>query len=107
MSQAKEQILDRIRRAVANAPQISYENIPREYYSADCPADNCLVLLEDRLEDYGCRVYGCAARDLADTVRLALNAAGKVSMLVATAVSRDWLPDGFTFIDDDDQSYLN
>jgi L-lactate dehydrogenase complex protein LldG len=114
MSSAKEQMLARIAHALADAaPRMAedrareYEALPRLYRrSGSMDAAARLSLFEDRLHDYNAVVYRCADADIAATVAKALQARGKRGLVIPPqSVPGPWLPDGFTFVRDENLTY--
>jgi len=113
MSAAKEEILQRIERALANAgPRMSedrareYEALPRLYrQSGEMDSASRLALFEDRLHDYNAVVYRCSAAGIAQTVAHALTAREKHRLIVPAGLSETWRPEGFTFVTDEGLSY--
>jgi L-lactate dehydrogenase complex protein LldG len=113
MSSAKDEILARIGRAVADTgPRMpedrarEYETLPRLYrQSGDLDGPARLALFEDRLHDYNAVVYRCAEPRIAETVAQALTARGKRGLVIPDGLPAAWLPDGFTFVRDEALSY--
>jgi len=92
---ARDEVLDRIRRARGDTP---VPPVAREYRTADGrPAGDpaLLDLLVDRLEDYQATVRRCAPEQIAATVGTAL-ASVEGSVLVAPGVPAAWRPDRAT-----------
>jgi L-lactate dehydrogenase complex protein LldG len=90
---ARDEVLDRIRRARGNAV---VPPVVRDYRTADGrPAGDpaLLDLLVDRLEDYKATVLRCASSDVAATVATALSAVSG-SVVLAPGLPADWRPDG-------------
>ena len=113
MSSAKEEILARIGRALADAaPRMpedrarEYERLPRDYRQAGgMNAAARLSLLEDRLHDYNAVVYRCAEPQIAQTVAQALEARAKRALVIPESLLPEWLPEGFTFVRDTGLNY--
>jgi len=90
---ARDEVLDRIRRARGNTP---VPPVARDYRTADGrPAGDpaLLDLLVDRLEDYKATVLRCAPGEVAATVGTALEPVSG-SVVVAPGVPAGWRPDG-------------
>ncbi|MGD0498220.1 MAG: LUD domain-containing protein [Bryobacteraceae bacterium] len=109
MSAAREEILDRIRRAVGARPadrMADYAAVPREYRQCGSldPAA-CLDLLADRLRDYEAGVYRCARADLPAMIAQAATARGKHRLLIPAGLPREWLPETLEFIADRPHDY--
>lgn len=100
MSDAKDTILQRIRGAVANSPPV--DTIERRYRQSD---KLNLDIFEDRLSDYGVRMYRCSKRDLTCAIQAALAKAGKARLLLPPGIPDDILPNGFVFERDKGTSY--
>jgi L-lactate dehydrogenase complex protein LldG len=105
MSEAREEILARVRAALADIPAAERPaDVPvaREYRRAgDRSPDQLIERLEDRLRDYGATVRHATA----DTVDAALTAACRESNLrrvvAPPAAAARWHPEGIELIEDD------
>jgi L-lactate dehydrogenase complex protein LldG len=100
MPDAKSLILDRIRAAVANTPPIEIPAV-----TVRSPSDVDLDLLEERLLDYGVRVYRCSRPELASTIAEAIAHAGRESLLIPPGLPAEILPADLVFKRDDGLSY--
>ena len=105
MSSARDEVLGRIRRALADRPVAP--EVPRTYRrSGDLDQAGCLDLLVDRLLDYKAAVRRCSPTQLVDTLFDALSARGTATVVVPPGLA--WqLPgaivdDGLTAADVDD-----
>jgi L-lactate dehydrogenase complex protein LldG len=109
MATAKQEILGRIRRAIAvtgAARESEYAAITRGYrQNGSLDEEGRLELLADRLHDYEAGVYPCAEPDLRDTIAQVLSTRGKHRLIVARDLPREWMPDGFEFVVDKELSY--
>ena len=113
MSSAKEEILARIGRSLADSgsrmPEDrarEYETLPRPYRQAGTlDLDARLALFEDRLHDYNAVVYRCTESQIAATIAQALEARDKRGLVIADGLPAVWLPPGFTFLRDEGLSY--
>ena len=109
MSDVREEMLSRIRAAVGAAArprEADYATIPRTYrQSASLDRHACVELFADRLVHYDAGVYRCGAGEVAATVGQALAARGRKRLIVPPGLSREWLPRGFEFLDDDRLSH--
>ncbi len=103
MTDSKDKILNRIRHAVAQSPSAA-DSIPRQYRQT---AEPDLQLFEDRLVDYGVRVYHCSPQQLPDTIRTALSAAGKNKLLIPSGLPSNILPADISFETDAHHSYAD
>jgi L-lactate dehydrogenase complex protein LldG len=95
MTSAKDAILTRIRAAVQSSP--SQDIIERRYRQADTVD---LHLLEERLIDYGVRVYHSTEEELRTTIATALTNADKRYVLIPRGFPMNLLPDNFEFVVD-------
>jgi L-lactate dehydrogenase complex protein LldG len=106
MSGAKEQILDRVRRAVAPVRgdrESEYNAIDRSSLQHGIlDADARLTLFEQRLIDYGALVVRCEESELAQTIARTLKARNTQSILIPLGLPKSWLPDSIHFHIDDD-----
>jgi L-lactate dehydrogenase complex protein LldG len=109
MSEAKTEILEKIRRAVgprAAQREADYAAIPRRYRQSGSLDRAALVdLLEARLRDYGAGIYRTSRADLAGAVARAAEARGKSRLLVPAGVPRDWLPASLEFVPSESADY--
>jgi L-lactate dehydrogenase complex protein LldG len=113
MSPAKEEILARIGRAIADGGPCMPEDRAREYdalprlYRTSGTLDEAirLDLFEDRLHDYNAVVYRCTAAEIAATVAKALTARERHGLVIPHGFPAAWLPGGFTFTRDEGLSY--
>jgi len=101
MSTARDEILERIRDAMGGATstrEAEYAAIPRNYRrTGSLETSAKLELFVARLLDYGATVYHAPENDVAVSVREALKARAKASLLIPRDLPRAWLPDGFNF----------
>lgn len=113
VSSARQEILQRIGRAIADAgPRMpedrarEYESLPRLYrHEGFLDQVTRLALFEDRLHDYNAVVYRCAESRIAETVAQAIQARAKSGLVIPCSLPPAWLPEGFTFQHDDGLSY--
>jgi L-lactate dehydrogenase complex protein LldG len=113
MSSAKEEILARIERAIADVgPRMpegrarEYDALPRLYRTSGVLDEAArLDLFEDRLRDYNAVVYRCDATEIAATVAKTLTARAKHGLVTPDGLPAAWLPGGFTFTRDEGLSY--
>jgi L-lactate dehydrogenase complex protein LldG len=106
MTSAREAILHAIQHAVSASANLPYDSISRRYRQAD-PAvlDAKLELLQDRLQDYGSRVYRCTEGEIPETIGSILEIAGKRSLLIPVGIPSQWLPATSEFRVDRDLPY--
>lgn len=91
-SDSRAQILDRIRRALSDAPPAEAQDLPRDYLTAHADTDTDLVdLLATNLTDYRAHVHRVAETDLAATIGRLLADRGARSVLVPSGLPAAWL----------------
>jgi L-lactate dehydrogenase complex protein LldG len=94
MSDAKIEILEKIRRAVPPRPAdraVEYAGIARRYrQSGTLDRAACLDLLEERLHDYGAGVYRASRADLPAAIDRAAAARNKARLLIPGALPSEW-----------------
>jgi L-lactate dehydrogenase complex protein LldG len=105
MTDARTEILARIRTAkpVASDKEASrsWETIDRDYkVVSDLSPQEMVHLLEDRLVDYDAHVFRCEPDQIAELVRRALVQRGKQNVVTPAGLPREWLPEGFRFVED-------
>jgi L-lactate dehydrogenase complex protein LldG len=109
MSGAREEILEKIRRAVGARPPdraADYAAIPRAYRQSGSLGRAALLdLLADRLRDYGARVYRCGRAELPATIAAAAAARGKRRLLIPWGLPPEWLPQELEFLADQPYEY--
>jgi L-lactate dehydrogenase complex protein LldG len=107
MSAARDEILQKIRNAVAgSAPAADYRSLPRDYrQSGTLDRNGVIERFEDRLRDYNAGVYRCLKQHLRLTIRNVMVSRGKCSLIVPSGFARNDLPDSFEFHDDEGLSY--
>jgi L-lactate dehydrogenase complex protein LldG len=102
MSGAKDEILEKIRRAVGprtDGRAGEYAAIPRRYrQSGTLDRGACLDLLEQRLRDYGAGVYRAARADLPAVIDQVAAARGKSRLLIPAGLPSEWLPNSLEFV---------
>lgn len=106
--EAKQEILERIRRAAGSSGDraAEYAAIPREYRrEGGMSPEARLELFAARLYEYGAVVYRCTAAQIADAVAQALTARSRPAIVVSQGVPASWLPEGFEFVEDNALSY--
>ncbi len=109
-SAARAETLRRIRNAnngVAEAARANeqWNAIERGFRrSATRSREEMLELLEDRLRDYDAHVERTAESDTAATVAKMLAGRGLTRVVVPRGLDQAWLPDGFSFVVDEELS---
>jgi L-lactate dehydrogenase complex protein LldG len=109
MSDAKTEILEKIRRAIgprAESRAADYAAIPRRYrQSNELTRADLLDLLEQRLRDYGAGVARAALADLPSAIARAAAARGKTRLSIPAALPSAWLPDSLEFFPAESAGY--
>lgn len=109
MTEAREQILATVRRALGHNPgdrAAEYAAITRQYQqTANLNQAQILELFESRVHDYEGEICRSPEADLPATLARVLSGRNKQSMLIADSVPRDWLPPNFDFLHDQELSY--
>jgi L-lactate dehydrogenase complex protein LldG len=109
MSASRDEVLGRIRRAIASpatSRESDYATIPRLYRQAGTlDADARLELFQSRLEDYGCGCVRCAADQLAHTIAQVLASRARRRLVVPAGLPSAWLPHGFEWVRDEGIGY--
>jgi L-lactate dehydrogenase complex protein LldG len=103
MSNAREEILGRIRSALKDAPVgVAYNEIPRAYErKGKLDHEASLHLLKDRLLDYDSEIFEVAHEsEIAFAVAEALQRANEQQVLVAAAFPQAWLPQSIDVVRD-------
>ena len=102
MSTARDEILLRIRAALADVPGIETADdvdVPRDYREAD--PGGTLERFVERLRDYGATVRLAAVESVAAAVADACRARGVDRLLVPDGFRVDWRPEGVDIVVDD------
>ncbi len=107
MITAREEILNRIRAAVADSPAIcEYADLPRKYSQQGTLDEQARVqLFKDRLVDYGCLTYDSKESNLPDEIHHAAVHRAKRSLLIPAGFPRRYLPESIQFRIDDALAY--
>jgi L-lactate dehydrogenase complex protein LldG len=88
VSSAREEVLGRVRRALADRP--APPEVPRSYrHGGDLDLPARLDLFTDRLVDYKASVRRCAPDELVDTLAAALSARGAARVVVPPGLPWD------------------
>jgi L-lactate dehydrogenase complex protein LldG len=98
MSAAREEILARVRRALADVPPGDEVDVPREYRGTQ---GGTLDLFVERLHDYGAGVRTAAGDQVAKAVAEACTARGVKRIAVAPGFPEDWRPADIDVVVDD------
>lgn len=101
MSDARSEVLARVRRATAAIEARPWEGIPRGYRrSSGDSRDQLVALLTHRLHDYDAQVLESSLADVATAVSQMLRARGVSRLVVPQGIAARLLPDGFEFLED-------
>ncbi len=92
---AKSEIMDRIRSALTDVPDVpaadDVEVAWRYGQPVQLPEGNVLDVFVERVEDYHATVVSCAADDLPDAIAAGLKATGATTAVVPAGLDGDWL----------------
>jgi L-lactate dehydrogenase complex protein LldG len=97
MSAARDEILGRVRRALADVPPGDEVDVPREYRATQ---GGSLERFVDRLEDYGAGVRMVDAGGVAAAVAEACSARGVERIAVPAGFPDEWRPSGVEVVVD-------
>ncbi len=104
MSAARDEILRRIRRSLADVPtreQAADVPIARDYRQADARSRTELIeLLCERVSDYRADIHRVAAPDVAAAVQRACEGMGLARVAVPPQLPTEWRPDGIDVVED-------
>ncbi len=96
MSDARQQILDRIRRATASVPAASDSDNARSYIRHGLlDRSACIQLMIERLHEYDAEVVECALDGLPACIADRLHSSGKNRFVVPPGLPAEWLASGF------------
>jgi L-lactate dehydrogenase complex protein LldG len=107
MSEARQQILDRISRSTSQGRSAaSYAQIPRDYLHLGLRDKKERVeLMIERLREYDAEVAECQPNDLPACIADCLRASGKRIFVAPPGLPADWLVHGFTWKVDHDLTH--
>lgn len=109
MSEAKEEVLRRVRAALRDVQgrrEEEYRLITRDYLqTSDMPTEQLLELFTDRLHDYDAIVYRCGESQVPETIAEALARRGKCRMVVPSGMPESWLPQNIEWLRGNDFSF--
>ncbi len=106
MSEARQQILDRIRRAVAERTPSVHTEIPREYtHHGRLDRRACVALMVERLREYDADVVECEPDNLVPCITDCLRRSNKRIFVAPTGLPAEWLVHGFSWKVDKDLSH--
>ena len=95
MTAAREEILGRIRRALADRPDAA--PVPRDYRAAHSVGAD-VELFAERVSDYRATVHRAQPSDAQTGVGEILRSRGVASLVVPDGFPDDWLPDGIDLL---------
>lgn len=111
MSDARAEILGRIRRAIGSpavAREHDYAAVPRHYHQAGVLGlDERLELFRSRLEDYGCGCVRSTRAELPGTIARLLTSRARQRLVAAGGLPPEWLPATPEWIRDEGLSYVD
>jgi L-lactate dehydrogenase complex protein LldG len=105
-SSAREAILARIATALAPLPAnlnptADWDRLERDYIRTDSLKGPAVIeLFEDRLKDYGARIFHSAPAEIRQTIVQVLADRGARRIVVPTGVPSEWLGESVTFVED-------
>ena len=104
---ARKEILEKVRRALAGAPQDNgYDTIPRDYtQTAVLKPEERIQLFEERLRDYGVDVHRCAWQKLPNVIKSVAFRRGKRSLAIPKGFTQVHLPPVLELRRDDGLAY--
>lgn len=95
MSDARQQILDRIRHATAGSPP-GRDEIPRDYtHRGRLDRSSCTQLMVERLREYDAEVVECEPRDLIACIEDCIRESRKRVFVAPPGLPAEWLIHGF------------
>lgn len=98
MSEVRQQILDRIRRATPDRSPRVYGDLPRDYIQrGHLDRVACIQLMVERLREYDAEVMECAPADLAACIEDCLRRSGKRTFVAPSGLRAEWMVHGFTW----------
>ena len=101
MSDAREQVLASIRRALgARSPVDGPAAGPAPTIEPSLPTEDLLPLFIERLRDYGATVTECGPAGVSDAVRNACERQGVRRLVVPAGLPEQWRPDGVELVAD-------
>jgi len=106
MSEVRQQILDRIRRANSEEPLSSYADLPRDYTRGGRrDREACAALMVERLREYDAEVVECEPGDLTACIADCLTRSSKRTFVAPPGLPAEWLVHGFSWKVDKDLTH--
>jgi L-lactate dehydrogenase complex protein LldG len=99
VNDARSEILERVRRALATAPARESPELPRGY-ERERRDGRKLEQLDERLTDYRARVVRTGRSAIGHAVRSVCGELGLSRLVVASGVPADWRPEAIDLIDE-------
>lgn len=102
---SRERVLERIRKASANAPA-AQQPIPRDYdrSSTLAPAET-IALFEERLRDYDARIFTAQREEIARVAAEILTAANRCRIAIPAGLPEAWRSESIEWVPDRDLSF--
>jgi L-lactate dehydrogenase complex protein LldG len=95
MSDARQQILDRIRRATSSGSAAKYSDLPRNYIRHGSLDESArLKLMVERLQEYDADIVECSPEDLPACIADRLHSSGKRKFVAPPGLPSEWLTAG-------------
>ncbi len=106
MTEARQQILDRIRKAVSELPPGAHGEMPREYtHHGRLDRHACIALMAERLREYEAEVVECEPNDLVACILNCLRTSNRRIFVAPSGLPAEWLVHGFSWKVDKDLSH--
>ena len=103
MSESRQQILDRIRRATVDRSPGARGELAREYIQrGHLDRSACIQLMIERLREYDAEVVECEPRDLTACIADCLRRSSKRILVAPPGLPAEWLVQGFSWKVDKD-----
>ena len=102
---SRQAILDRVR-AATQADANRYDDVPRAYIRAGTlDSQGRVLLMTERLREYGAEVVECAPVDLPHIIERKLQQSGRHHFVCPPGVPQDWMGSGVTWLIDQNLSH--
>lgn len=98
MSEARQQILDRIRSGISDLPPGAHGEMPRAYtHHGRHDRVGCIALMAERLREYEAEVVECEPGDLVACIAECLRKSNRRIFVAPPALPPEWLIHGFAW----------